>query len=147
MRLYPLLWLALLPACGARQPAKVASPTAGDCPRASPYEPVMLPGARFDARHGAAAKTFAELNTTLARPVETCGLADELYTLLRYTCDDGSSPFGTDPRVAHASRAGNAGAGGRCGSIIDLYVVPCPEARYAVYMDMYVCNADAPAPR
>ncbi|MFO8072433.1 MAG: hypothetical protein R6V85_11220 [Polyangia bacterium] len=33
-----------------------------------------------------------------------------------------------------------AGAPRRCGRIVDLYVVPCPEKDYEIYMDMYHCS-------
>ncbi len=72
------------------------------------------------------------------RPVEVCGVGGELAWLVNLTCPDGSSPFAST-QVAHNARIGNTGAGGRCGTIIDLYSVPCPGQTYEVYMDMYHC--------
>jgi len=37
------------------------------------------------------------------------------------------------------ARAGSVGQGGRCGSIIDHYVVACPEAKYDIFIDAYIC--------
>jgi hypothetical protein len=61
--------------------------------------------------------------------------------MLSLTCDDGSRPFrGFDH--AHAARVGNVGKGGSCGSIVDLYEVPCPEGTYKIFIDAYVCARD-----
>lgn len=75
-----------------------------------------------------------------------CRIPSEMAWLLDMSCDDGSNPYGGSYERAHASRVGNRGEGGRCGSIIDLYEVPCPEATYAIYMDAYVCPLPATAP-
>ncbi|MEL6342568.1 MAG: hypothetical protein AAFV53_05510 [Myxococcota bacterium] len=106
--------------------------------RASMFTPVLVDPEDLDRRIGANAKAFAELKTSKDRPVEVCQVAGQLDTLTRLTCNDGSNPF-TDRDAAHAARTGNVGQGGRCGSVIDLYVVPCPEGEYNVYMDLYVC--------
>lgn len=72
------------------------------------------------------------------RPVEVCGVGGELQWLVGLTCPGGSHPY-PDKQTAHASRVGNTGAGGRCGTIIDLYAVPCPDKQYEIYIDMYHC--------
>jgi hypothetical protein len=72
-------------------------------------------------------------------PPEECGLKTVLFRLVALRCDNGSNPFGKDLRVAHASRTGSFGPGGRCDSIIDRYDVPCPERTYQVFADGYVC--------
>ena len=74
-------------------------------------------------------------------PVEVCGVRAELTWLVYAECADGSHPF-EDGQQAHAARSGNVGPGGRCGSIVDLYMISCPEETYEVYMDMYMCGAD-----
>lgn len=65
-------------------------------------------------------------------------LEGQLELLTRLVCDDGSQPF-VNPQQAHAARRGAVGQGGRCGSVIDLYDVVCPEGAYEIYMDLYVC--------
>jgi hypothetical protein len=107
--------------------------------------PVIAPEAIYAGRTGHDSTRFSQLNTSLQRPLEECGLRAILQRLATLTCDDGSSPFKGDLRAAHASRAGNLGPGGRCGSIVDQYDVPCREKTYAVHADMYLCtekNAD-----
>ena len=70
-----------------------------------------------------------------------CGIPAEMEWLLSVTCSDGSRPF-PDYDHAHAARVGNVGPGGKCGSIIDLYEVPCPEGTYKIFIDAYVCPQD-----
>ena len=96
--------------------------------------------AQYAARTGADAKSFATLITSKEKPLEECGIPPVLEKLAWLRCNDGSNPFGGKSQVAHASRSGSLGPGGRCDSIIDLYVVPCPEAKYDVYADSYVCE-------
>jgi hypothetical protein len=65
-----------------------------------------------------------------------CGIPAENDWLESLTCDDGSKPFGNAEEV----RAGNVGPGGRCGSIVDQYVVKCPGGKtYPIFIDAYVC--------
>ena len=109
------------------------------CPRPEMFGPVQVMPDVYRARLGAGAQRFSELSTTKARPLEECGLKPMLRRLMELRCDDRSNPFGGDLHVAHASRAGNFGPGGRCESIIDRYDVKCPEATYQVYADMYFC--------
>lgn len=141
--------LTLLLACAPKNPAffTALSEAAADrgftavvttCPRSGSYAPVRLAPEQWAARIGAGISRFSALATTKAMPVEVCGVQDQLAWLTQVRCDDGTNPFGSLGE-AHASRAGNVGGGGRCGSIIDLYVIPCPERNYEVYMDLYVC--------
>jgi hypothetical protein len=129
-------------------PQPVADPPprseAVTCERPDEFGPVMVDIQLYGKRRGASAKRFSELVTTKAEPIEACGVRGSLVELVRLRCDDGSNPFGS-LEEAHASRAGNVGAGGRCGSIVDLYKVPCPEKTYDVYVDMYVCVSSTEA--
>ncbi|MBZ0237828.1 MAG: hypothetical protein K8M05_36275 [Deltaproteobacteria bacterium] len=102
---------------------------------------VVLPRAEWEQRHGAGATRYSSVKTTKAEPVEVCGIPAQMEWLLGATCDDGSRPF-RDYDHAHSARVGNVGEGGRCGSIIDLYEVPCPEGTYSIFIDAYVCPAD-----
>lgn len=104
------------------------------------FGPVFLDSRQYEVRTGADAKSFATLVTTKEKPLEDCGIPAVLEKLAWLRCNDGSNPFGGKSRAAHASRSGNVGPGGRCDSIIDLYVVPCPEAKYEVFADSYVCE-------
>lgn len=109
-----------------------------ECADTGKYAPIGRPKAEWDKRRGAGAKTFGEVATTKEQPIEVCGIPAEMEWLLSVTCSDGSRPFrGWDH--AHAARVGNVGPGGACGSIVDLYEVPCPEGTHAIYMDAYVC--------
>jgi len=108
------------------------------CRRAEPLGPVLIPAARADERHGSNARTFDQLITTMEQPAEVCAIAGELELLTRLRCADGTSPF-ADAADAHAARVKNVGPGGRCGSVVDLYRVPCEEQTWEVFLDMYVC--------
>jgi hypothetical protein len=101
--------------------------------------PSLVPDDAYASRNGVMAARFSQLTTSVERPLEECGLRAVLQRLVALTCDDGSNPF-RDRRAAHASRQGSKGAGGRCGQVIDVYVVNCPEKTYEVYADMYFCT-------
>jgi hypothetical protein len=129
----------------AAEPEPVAQPTAAQspeeltCERPDMFGPVMLTPEQYLRRTGAEAKKFSDLPTTKELPIEVCGTDRQLEFLTRVTCDDGSHPFAhTD--AAHRARVGSVGPGGRCGSIIDRYRVPCPEGTYDVFMDLYMCT-------
>ena len=113
---------------------------AAECHHPEPVGPVVVPEATYASRTGHDAVRFSQLNTSAERPLEECGLRTVLQRLATLTCDDGSNPFKGNLREAHASRAGNIGPGGRCGSILDQYDVPCREKTYAVHADMYLCS-------
>ena len=136
-RLAALVVLAALMACGGLTPAR---PGPVDCNRADEFGPARVSAQDYAARHGAATRKLSELESSVSQPVEVCGVAGQLDFLMAAQCADGSSPF-TQRTEAHSSRSGNVGAGGRCDGIIDLYEVPCPEATYPVYIDMYFCRA------
>jgi hypothetical protein len=99
---------------------------------------VGVPRADYDRRRGATAKLYSDVPSSKAGPIEVCTIEAEMEWLMRMVCDDGSRPFPSADH-AHAARVGNVGRGGTCGSIIDLYEVPCPEGTYSIYMDAYVC--------
>lgn len=109
------------------------------CTRAEEFGPVLVVRERFEARNGAAAATFSSLSTSEARPLEECGVEATLRKLVSLRCNDGSNPFDQDLRMAHASRRGSVGPGGQCGSMIDVYEIVCPERKYEVFADSYVC--------
>lgn len=97
-----------------------------------------IPRAAWDRRNGAGVTAFRNARSTKAAPIEMCGVrgATEWLTTLR--CDDGSQPIKNVDDAEHA-RPGNVGPGGRCHSIIDRYLVACPEQRYAIFIDAYIC--------
>ena len=141
MRIAPLV-LTLVLACGKgaapRSGASGALDTSIDCDVGGFMEPNVVPTKKLNRRYGSTATHFSELNTSQEVPVEVCGAKEQVAALLRYQCDDGSNPF-SGFSDAHAARVGNTGPGGRCGMIIDLYKVPCPEQEYEVFMDLYSC--------
>lgn len=115
-----------------------ASESSIPCERPEEYGPVVVDVALYGKRRGASASRFSEIVSQKAEAIEACGVRGSLQELLRLRCDDGSNPF-KSAEQAHSSRSGNVGPGGRCGSIVDLYRVPCPEKTYDVYIDMYIC--------
>jgi len=108
------------------------------CGQTDVYAPVGLSRADWDKRKGASVRRFSQARSTKDDPVAVCGIPAEMTWLMAATCDDGNNPFASRDH-AHAARVGNVGPGGACGSIIDLYEVPCPEGTYGIYMDAYVC--------
>lgn len=110
------------------------------CHDASDGRKVALPAAEYEARVGATATHFSQLSTSRERPAEACGIVASKKWLTTLRCDDQSLPV-TDIKVASELRVGNVGVGGRCGSIVDLYRIPCPEQMYELYVDAYMCPA------
>ena len=110
------------------------------CEKEGLIGPNRVSEADYASRYGASATRYSEAPTSKERPLEVCGIGASGEALTHLACDDGSRPFGDDIRAAAAARSGSVGSGGRCGSIIDLYTVPCPEGRYAVYVDAYFCG-------
>jgi hypothetical protein len=115
------------------------------CSQTDVYAPVGLAKADWDRRKGTGITRFSQAASTKEDPVAVCGIPSEMTWLLAMQCDDGSNPYESYDH-AHASRVGNVGPGGKCGSIIDLYEVPCPEGTYAIYIDAYVCAVPAGQP-
>jgi hypothetical protein len=106
------------------------------------FGPVTLAADEAGLRRGHGDKSFADTKSSKTEPIEVCGVKGETGWLTRLTCADGSNPFGGNRGRAHASRSGSVGSGGLCGSILDLYQVPCPEGTIKVFMDMYMCGPD-----
>ena len=104
----------------------------------APGKAVGIPREQWEKRNGAGATTFSQAKSSKDLPVEVCTIAGETGWLQDLACDDGSRPLDND-KGPEMARVGNLGKGGRCGSIIDLYKVQCPEKTYDIYVDGYVC--------
>ena len=102
------------------------------------FGPIVWPAGMADTRWAKNETDVAGIQSSTARPVEVCGIPGQITWLMNVVCPDGKNPY-PDSKTAHASRVGNVGSGGRCGTIIDLYVVPCLDKKYEVYVDMYQC--------
>lgn len=89
-------------------------------------------------RNGAGITRFSQTHSTKELPLEVCTIRAETELLASLACEDESHPI-KDHESAEIARVGNVGKGGRCGSIIDLYRVKCPEATYELFVDGYVC--------
>jgi hypothetical protein len=122
----------------AKPPAKPAGAPV-DCQSGDPFGPLALTEDEAATRHGRDARTLAELSSSKQQPIEVCGPEGETGLLLQLTCADGSHPLGSAIDAMRA-RSGSVGMGGRCGRIVDLYQVSCPEQSYELYMDMYFCG-------
>jgi hypothetical protein len=90
-------------------------------------------------RYGTGVTALASIPTSQQHPIEVCSVPAENAWLAATTCCDGSHPYASADDV-ETSRAGNTGEGGRCGGIIDLYKVKCPEKTYDVYIDENLCG-------
>lgn len=108
------------------------------CHEDAPGKAVGLPKTEWDKRNGAGITRYSQAHSTKELPLEVCTIKAETELLASLTCEDGSTPI-DDNEAAEMARIGNVGKGGRCGSIIDLYRVKCPEATYELFVDGYVC--------
>jgi hypothetical protein len=108
------------------------------CAQTDVYGAVGYPREQWERRKGARAAHFSEVPSSKDAPIEVCGIASEGEWLAQVRCDDGSLAF-RSPAQAEPARVGNVGPGGRCGAIVDLYEVRCPEKSYEVFIDAYVC--------
>lgn len=99
---------------------------------------VGVPRPEWERRNGAGVTAYHAARSTRAAPIEMCGVSAANRWLSALHCDDGSHPIAS-PVDSERARTGSVGEGGRCGSIIDLYTVPCPEARYEIFIDAYIC--------
>lgn len=106
-------------------------------------KPVGVSAADYANRKGATTTRFSQHASTAETPIEVCGISSQMQWLLAATCDNGEKPFRSYEH-AHSARVRNVGGGGRCGSIIDLYAVSCPEATYEIYLDAYICPNPEP---
>jgi hypothetical protein len=108
------------------------------CTDPSDGRAVGISRSEYDHRNGSGTHRYSEARSTKERPIEMCGIHAANEWLVALTCDDGSHPLRDIP-AAERVRVGNVGAGGRCGSIIDHYRVDCPEGRFDIFTDGYVC--------
>jgi ankyrin repeat protein len=106
---------------------------------ASLMSPVLWHPADMMEQWGRGFKKFSEVETSKQVPAEVCRPDGEVEYLFELVCEDGSKPF-TTPEQVQAARVGSVGRGGRCGKIIDLFIIHCEEASYKVYLDMYHCS-------
>jgi hypothetical protein len=144
------------PATSPTTPSGVAGPTSSTDPNATPNAapagadpmcashpdelgPWVLTADQMNQRVGTGVTALASIPTTKDHTIEVCGVAAENQWLAASTCANGSHPYASPDQVEQ-TRAGNVGPGGRCGGIIDLYKVPCPERTYDVYIDMNLCG-------
>jgi hypothetical protein len=97
--------------------------------------PFALDEAQAEQRYGQNAQKFTDAPTTKARAIEVCGIPASRQWLRGTACADGSP-------AKQNGRVGSVGPGGRCGAIIDLYTVTCPEGSYQVFIDIYMCGPD-----
>ena len=109
-----------------------------DTSQLSAEHAVGIPRAEWDARNGTGVTVFHDAKSTKAAPIEMCGVAEATQWLTTLRCDNGSQPI-KGIEDAERERSGNVGPGGRCHSIIDRYIVPCPEKPYEIFIDAYVC--------
>lgn len=137
---FVVLWMFLAACRSTIDPGPVEPGPPVACEKEGLLGPNRVSEADYASRYGASAERYSEVPTSKERPLEVCGIPASGEALTRLTCDDGSRPFGDDAGAAAAARNGSMGSGGRCGAIIDLYTVPCPEGRYAVYVDAYFCG-------
>jgi len=139
------LGLALLVACGGSGGPPAAKPhhvrQRGSCPPERDDGSYDLDAAKAHARRGEIDHRFADTTSTWQAPIQVCGLYGELTWLTRMTCADGSRPWGDDIDKAHGARKDSAmDIAPSCKKPIELYIAPCPEHPYDIYLDIYQCG-------
>lgn len=92
----------------------------------------------YATHNGSSYTHYSQVVSSREAPIERCTMQDEGHWLGTLTCADGSHPI-KDAWEAEHARVGNVGPGGRCGSIVDHYRVPCPEGATDIFIDAYVC--------
>jgi hypothetical protein len=117
----------------AAKPEPAALDKAACKNRPDMFGPFALDEAQAKQRYGANARTYADAPTKKDRAVEVCGIPASRQWLKGTACADGSA-------AKQNGRVGSVGQGGRCGAIIDLYTVTCPEGEYEVFLDVYMCG-------
>ena len=155
--------LLLLSSCSARQvPPTTSGQDGGEAAESSPAAPVdtvdqplpcpvdpdslefgAVPWTAENAseRWGNGVTKVAEVRSSMARPIEVCGVTGQLAWLSALVCPDGKPAF-EDRGSAHSARVGSMGSGGRCGTVVDAYEVPCSSGTVTVHMDLYHCAPD-----
>lgn len=142
-----LLVLAVLASCGPSSTTKSEPSTPpklvrrGNCPPEREDGAYHVELADKKLRRGQLDKKFSNTPTSPTSPIQLCGLRSELEWLVRMTCDDGSRPWGSDLDKAHGARQGShvPEIKDMCTKPTDLYIAPCPEREYWIYLDIYHC--------
>lgn len=146
MRSIPaVLSLVLVANCGggttSTTPKQHTVHRRGDCLPEREDGSYHLDAAQAGARRGASDRRFGDTVTTQRAPIQACGLHGVLTWLTRVTCAGGSKPWGEDFNQAHAGRKGSAMENLlSCDKPVDLYIAPCPERAYEIFLDMYHCG-------
>jgi hypothetical protein len=132
------------PAPPPADPKPVEPPPATNlCARKDQFGPVRLDEAAWESRPFKGAKHFEDVASSKDNPVLACGAAHSYALINELTCKvDDQSPLQQQKQKGGAQRArvGNVGPGGKCGNIIDLYRVKCPDgSEHDIFIDMYWC--------
>lgn len=117
----------------AKQPELPPLDKAACANRPDMFGPFALDEAQAKQRYGQNAQKFTDAPTAKDRAIEVCGIPASRQWLKGTACADGSP-------AKQNGRVGSVGPGGRCGAIIDLYTVTCPERDYEVFIDIYMCG-------
>ncbi|MEJ7600554.1 MAG: hypothetical protein WKG01_21790 [Kofleriaceae bacterium] len=144
-----LLVLALAACGGSGTPTKtsVTAPKLqrrGQCPLERADGAYHIETTQKALRRGERDTKFSATPTTPTTPIQLCGLRSELEWLTRVTCDDGSRPWGNDLDRAHGARQGShvPEITDPCTKPTNLYIAPCKEREYWIYLDIYHCAPD-----
>ncbi len=153
------LFVLLLAACPAKKPADPPKvPADAGEPVATPSDaptpgtpPVGQPGNAFCAnrpekagpfvldatlaaqRRGMGAKTYADVDSTKAQPIEVCGMEGARIWLESTKCPDGSVGL-------QGGRFDSVGRGGRCDTMIERFKVGCPDGTLNIVFAVHFCG-------
>jgi hypothetical protein len=152
------LILMLLAACPAKKSADAPKdPAPADAgttdPVAAPLDaaPVVTPGNPFCAnrpekagpfvldatlaaqRRGTGAKTYADVDSSKAQPIEVCGMEGARIWLEKTRCPDGSVGV-------QGGRFDSVGRGGRCDTMIERFKVGCPDGTLNIVFAVHFCG-------
>lgn len=131
------------PADAGTDPVVVAPPDASAVapPSVNPFcanrpekaGPFVLDATLAAQRRGTGAKTYADVDSTKAQPIEVCGMEGARIWLESTRCPDGSVGV-------QGGRFDSVGRGGRCDTMIERFKVGCPDGTLNIVFAVHFCG-------
>lgn len=95
--------------------------------------PFVLDATLAAQRRGTGAKTYADVDSTKAQPIEVCGMEGARIWLESTKCPDGSVGL-------QGGRFDSVGRGGRCDTMIERFKVGCPDGTLNIVFAVHFCG-------
>ena len=95
--------------------------------------PFVLDATLAAQRRGTGAKTYADVDSSKAQPIEVCGMEGARIWLEKTRCPDGSVGV-------QGGRFDSVGRGGRCDTMIERFKVGCPDGTLNIVFAVHFCG-------